>query len=65
MKETDDYKLKPCPFCGGSAKLAYAINDYNRWGVYCVECGASVDVADWKGAKDTPENAVIAWNRRT
>lgn len=57
-------ELKPCPFCGGKAKTAYAINDYNRWGVYCKECGCTVDVEDWKGVEDTEENAIAAWNRR-
>ena len=57
-------ELKPCPFCGGKAKTAYAINDYNRWGVYCKHCGCSVEIEDWKGVEDTEENAVEAWNRR-
>lgn len=58
------YKLKPCPFCGGEAKTGYAVADYNRWGVYCVECGALVEVEEWKGNPDTEENAIKAWNMR-
>jgi Lar family restriction alleviation protein len=57
-------ELKPCPFCGGEAETAYAINDYNRWGAYCKGCGASVEAADWKGAPDTEKAAIAAWNRR-
>lgn len=65
MKEADDYKLKPCPFCGGTAEVGYAINDYNRYGVYCKNCGATVEVKDWKGMEDTEENAIKVWNQRT
>ena len=57
-------KLKPCPFCGGEARTGFAINDYNRWGVECTRCGATVEVADWCGDYDTEENAIKAWNRR-
>lgn len=57
-------ELKPCPFCGGQARIGYAINDYNRWGVSCQNCGCSVEVEDWKGVDDTEENAIAAWNRR-
>jgi Lar family restriction alleviation protein len=56
--------LRKCPFCGGEAKTGYAINDYNRWGVECNECGATVEVAAWRGVPDTEENAIKAWNRR-
>ena len=57
-------KLKPCPFCGGEAITGYAIKDYNRWGVYCQNCGALVEVQDWKGIDDSEENAIAAWNHR-
>jgi Lar family restriction alleviation protein len=57
-------ELKPCPFCGGEAETGYAINDYNRWGVICKCCGASVEVEEWKGVEDTEGNAIAAWNRR-
>lgn len=56
-------ELKRCPFCGGEAKSDYAINDYNRWGVFCLDCGASVEVADYKD-EDTKDNAIRAWNKR-
>ena len=56
--------LKPCPFCGGKARVDYAIYDYNRWGVTCESCGATVEVNDWDGEENTKENAVARWNRR-
>lgn len=57
-------KLKRCPFCGGEARTGFAIYDYNRWGVECTKCGATVEVAEWNGDCDTEENAIKAWNRR-
>ena len=35
-----EYYLKPCPFCGGKAKLQH-IYRYNQARVYCSKCGAS------------------------
>lgn len=58
-----EIKLKPCPFCGGEAKVGYAINDYNRWGVSCNICGCVVEVG-FGEYDDTPEEAIKAWNRR-
>lgn len=58
-----EIKLKPCPFCGGEAKVGYAINDYNRWGVSCNTCGCVVEVG-FGDYEDTMEEAVKAWNRR-
>lgn len=57
-------ELLNCPFCGGEAKTGYAINDYNRWGVRCKDCGATVEVDDCK-VEDTEGNAIAAWNKRT
>lgn len=56
--------IKQCPFCGSQATAIYAPNDYNRWGVSCNECSATVEVEEWKGVKDTEEEAIKAWNRR-
>ena len=53
--------LKPCPFCGGEAKIKSryyrAIDIYDYSGV-CQECNASMDV------KDTEAEAIEAWNTR-
>ena len=49
-------ELKPCPFCGGEARIACG-KKYNRR-VFCTECGALSDLYD-----DEPA-ARAAWNRR-
>lgn len=50
-------ELKPCPFCGGEAKISHYDN---RSAVICMSClnqtGAYDDCNDAK--------AIIAWNRR-
>lgn len=52
-----EIKLKPCPFCGGKAKLHQAF-DYT----YCVQCDKC-----WVTTlhKHKAEEVVRAWNRRT
>lgn len=54
----ENEKLKPCPFCGGTA---YVTNDYgSSSSVKCNNpiCGAAVRL--WVN----PEKAIAAWNRR-
>ena len=53
-------KLKPCPFCGGEARLT--IKSYpggDRYRVCCIDCGATT----WPRIIG-PKNAEKAWNRR-
>ena len=54
-------KLKPCPFCGGDAKVlpgSGIFNDQMLWVAICVECKAK--------SRDfwTQDEAIAAWNRR-
>ena len=48
-------KLKPCPFCGGEAKLKTAVGEY--W-VLCPTCKASSD------SISNDETIVKQWNTR-
>ena len=34
-------KLKPCPFCGGEAKIIWELDGFET--VECIKCGAVVD----------------------
>ena len=61
-------KLKPCPFCGGKARLE-AIDfddDYPTnlseaiWWVMCTKCGAHTD----EYSTPTEAEAIAAWNTR-
>lgn len=56
MNETE---LKPCPFCGGEARLTvyFGLLDGAPFEVSCQECGARI--TDFER-----EEAVAAWNRR-
>lgn len=47
-------ELKPCPFCGGAARVC----NWGVWVVCCTECGAS---ADWDCER---RSAIENWNRR-
>ncbi len=48
-------ELKPCPFCGGEAKV-FEVNDTEN--VMCKSCGASVGY-------QSPVKATTRWNTRT
>lgn len=65
-KDMKLHELKPCPFCGGEAKLSglYIIGKTNAWAVYCgnspsnFTCGAQIT------SITSEEDAVQNWNRR-
>ena len=51
--------LKPCPFCGGKARLLFKpIMDSELWVCECDDCFAKTY------HEDTQREAVEAWNRR-
>lgn len=52
-----EYELKPCPFCGGEAKVVDQFYVSARY-VICEHCGAT---SSWCL---TNEQAVKSWNRR-
>ena len=51
-------ELKPCPFCGGEARLVHCMNAPCR--VVCEECGCGTR---WFACDDR-EHAIEEWNRR-
>ena len=54
-------ELKPCPFCGGEAKV-FGNYDDSEYHANCTnnECGCC-----WVNYYETKEEAIEAWNRRT
>lgn len=57
--------LKPCPFCGGEAKMhaAFANGIASRVGAY-VECGSCGTWSKTHWGDGAQEKAAEAWNRR-
>ena len=56
----DGLNLKPCPFCGGEARLT--VQSYpggDRYRVCCTDCGATTWPRIISG-----KDAAKAWNRR-
>ena len=69
MKE---YSLKPCPFCGGKARIgyftetagiAYAVT-YKYSYVECIECGSKTHNVIVSAEHCSNDLAVKAWNKR-
>lgn len=53
-------QLKPCPFCGGTAKTVIDDETESKFGVKCTFCGAGIFAE-----KETLQEAVDAWNARS
>jgi Lar family restriction alleviation protein len=51
-------ELKPCPFCGGTARIDEGMRGYPC--ILCGTCGASSDYA----STDDVSEAISAWNTR-
>lgn len=63
-------ELKPCPFCGGEAKITHDTRDMitDEYRVKCLICGTILRhrVTEYwvDSVFDTKEQAIEAWNRR-
>ena len=55
-------ELKPCPFCGGEAKLRPCGRE---WYVECSSHPLVCYCQPWTGYFDTAEHAIEVWNQRT
>lgn len=70
QKIVEKIKLKPCPFCGGTAQFKNPVNKglYSELSVECRRCGASPYVLEMYGDKSGKEKKKAlaeVWNRRT
>lgn len=67
VSEQTEQGLKPCPFCGGEAKLQRFTSIYFSTGHgYCVVCNTEDCQGNVEPANPYPleEEAMEAWNRR-
>lgn len=54
-------ELKPCPFCGGEAKINRIVNTFYQYARYfssCTRCSAESKVFE------TEQEAIKSWNTR-
>ena len=55
-------ELKPCPFCGGEAKL---VRNWNLYYIMCRSCVAIIgEVKEHPNDFRTRDEVIAAWNRR-
>lgn len=63
-------ELKPCPFCGGKAKICATTTktypkDHGQHWCYCEKCGATgQSFSDFEDDGSSVFKAIEAWNRR-
>ena len=64
-KETNESKLKPCPFCGSAVKIEniHEVDESDFYMIACKNesCSASACFGDFS---ETEDGAVEKWNRR-
>jgi Lar family restriction alleviation protein len=67
-------ELKPCPFCGGKAKVGSRPEDWGRYDakyrIECEKCEASSGWYNTRYSENLEENfykkrAIEAWNKRS
>ena len=59
-------ELKPCPFCGGEAKMAYVKTNPEAHLIYCNDCNMMVMLLkeDSRAPFPTDEMFISVWNSR-
>lgn len=66
-KCSEQFNLKPCPFCGGEARLKKHQKMNNTWYVQCRDCGirtlnyTQAAFECWSVSRD---EAIAHWNKR-
>jgi Lar family restriction alleviation protein len=66
-KMAEQIKLKPCPFCGGEAELAYTTDNSHRPFVRCKSIALITPkcfACQYPWRHKTEKDAIEAWNRR-
>lgn len=67
MTPNSDMELKPCPFCGGKAKIGTKTFDIFNVAayVYCSRCGAKTSLIEANVNRAAVDEAKDLWNNRS
>ena len=57
-------KLKPCPFCGGEAKVSRCLSNHTKFRLTHACVDRTPHIVFYHYYFDTPEKAAEFWNRR-